>query len=176
MKKIIFSGLILISLAFGLGAAGLDNSAQAGTGEDSFSDSVFIPLVRASGGLNISGRVTDHQGKPVEEVTIYDHNGNQAETDQDGEYLLKGLNPGKYALAPIKDGLLFSPTVKEVQLISSDSVQDFQALAACNDLITNGGFETDEAWQLPVTVYTAAYSTAEAHSGTRSVRTDRVPE
>ncbi len=155
MKKILFSGLILISLAFGLGAAGLDDSAQAGTGEDSlsesFSDLVFIPLVRASGGLNITGRVTDHQGNPVEEVTIYDHTGKQAETDQNGEYLLKGLGPGNYALAPMKDGLLFSPTVKEVQLTSSNSVQDFQALAACNDVITNGGFETDEAWQLPVT-------------------------
>jgi hypothetical protein len=175
MKKILFSGLILISLAFGLGATGLDHTAQAGTGEDSLSESlsesVFIPFISTSSGLNISGRVTDPQGKPVEDVTIYDHNGNQAETDQEGEYLLKGLNPGKYALAPMKDGLLFSPTVKEVQLTSSDSVQDFQALAACNDLITNGGFETDEAWQLPITEYTAAYSTAAAHSGSRSVRT-----
>jgi hypothetical protein len=175
MKKILFSGLILISLAFGLGATGLDDSVQAEIGEDflseSFTDSVFIPLISRSGGLNISGRVTDPQGNPVEEVTIYDHNGNQAETDQNGEYLLKGLDPGNYALAPMKDGLLFAPTFKEVQLTSSNSTQDFQALAACNNVITNGGFETDEAWQLPVTEYTAAYSTAAAHSGSRSVRT-----
>jgi hypothetical protein len=175
MKKALFSILILVSLALGLGFTGLDDSAQAGTGGDSLSEaqteSVFIPVVNFSGWFNISGRVTDPQGNPVEDVTVYDHTGHQAETDINGEYLLKGLIPGNYALAPMKDGLLFAPTVKEVQLTSINSRQDFQALTACSDVITNGGFETDEAWQLPVTEYTAAYSTAAAHSGLQSVRT-----
>jgi hypothetical protein len=112
MKKALFSILILVSLALGLGFTGLDDSAQAGTGGDSLSEaqteSVFIPVVNFSGWFNISGRVTDPQGNPVEDVTVYDHTGHQAETDINGEYLLKGLIPGNYALAPMKDGLLFA--------------------------------------------------------------------
>ena len=175
MKKSLFSVLILISLAFGLGFSGLDDSAQAGSGEDSLSavqsETVFLPVVNFTGWLSISGQVTDPYGNPVKDVTVYDHTGRQANTDQNGEYLLQGLTPGNYALAPMKDGLRFAPTVKEIQLTSTNSTQDFQALADCSDVIINGGFETEAAWQLPVTEYTAGYSTAAAHSGLQSVRT-----
>lgn len=43
--------------------------------------------------------------------------------------------------------------------------------ATCSDRLRNGGFETDEAWTLPITAYRAVYSTAQPHSGARSVRT-----
>lgn len=43
--------------------------------------------------------------------------------------------------------------------------------AACSEQLRNGGFETDEGWTLPVTAYRAAYSTAQQHTGDRSVRT-----
>jgi hypothetical protein len=38
------------------------------------------------------------------------------------------------------------------------------------DLVINGGFETDEAWNIPDTEYPAAYTTAAAFKGQRSMR------
>lgn len=42
---------------------------------------------------------------------------------------------------------------------------------ACENLIINSGFENDQAWEIPATMYTAGYSTAKAHNGSRSMRT-----
>lgn len=42
--------------------------------------------------------------------------------------------------------------------------------SACTERLRNGSFETDDGWSLPVTAYRAAYSTAQQHSGNRSVR------
>jgi YVTN family beta-propeller protein len=41
----------------------------------------------------------------------------------------------------------------------------------CEERLANGGFETNDAWQIPVTAYSAGYSTAVVHSGRRSLRT-----
>jgi len=38
------------------------------------------------------------------------------------------------------------------------------------DLIVNGGFECDEAWVIPVTRYSAGYTTTVCHTGLRAVR------
>jgi subtilisin family serine protease len=38
------------------------------------------------------------------------------------------------------------------------------------ELIINGGFENNDAWVIPGTVYSAGYSTAIAHAGSRSMR------
>ncbi len=40
----------------------------------------------------------------------------------------------------------------------------------CTDLIVNGGFEDDGYWEMPITPHPAAYSTADRHGGSRSVR------
>jgi cell division septation protein DedD len=40
----------------------------------------------------------------------------------------------------------------------------------CAEAITNGGFENDGAWELPITGYPAAYTTEIVHSGSRSGR------
>jgi hypothetical protein len=40
----------------------------------------------------------------------------------------------------------------------------------CTEAIANGGFESDEHWEIPVTIYPANYTTAIAHSGNRSMR------
>lgn len=42
---------------------------------------------------------------------------------------------------------------------------------ACQDLITNGGFEDDGGWEIPVTEYTASYTTSNYYTGDRSMRT-----
>jgi hypothetical protein len=39
------------------------------------------------------------------------------------------------------------------------------------EAIVNGGFESDMGWYLPITEYTAGYSNALAHNGSRSLRT-----
>jgi hypothetical protein len=41
----------------------------------------------------------------------------------------------------------------------------------CSNLIVNGGFEVNFAWELPATEYTAAYSTDNFYTGLRSLRT-----
>ena len=43
-------------------------------------------------------------------------------------------------------------------------------VTACAEGIANGGFEYDGDWELPITEYTAGYTTAAAHSGSRSMR------
>ncbi|MEA3346108.1 MAG: cohesin domain-containing protein [Chloroflexota bacterium] len=45
----------------------------------------------------------------------------------------------------------------------------YRADRACEELVENGGFETDEAWEIPDTAFSADYSD-EAHSGERSMR------
>jgi Leucine-rich repeat (LRR) protein len=40
----------------------------------------------------------------------------------------------------------------------------------CEEGIVNGDFEASSGWEIPITVYRAAYSTAEAHGGSRSMR------
>jgi len=45
----------------------------------------------------------------------------------------------------------------------------------CSEGLANGGFEETGAWTLPATLCTAGYSTAQAHSGARSMRTGLVP-
>ena len=42
---------------------------------------------------------------------------------------------------------------------------------SCSDYIVNGGFESSSGWELPLTVYSAGYSTSQAHKGSRSMRT-----
>jgi len=42
--------------------------------------------------------------------------------------------------------------------------------AACTERLLNGGFESDEGWSLPVTAFSAAYSTEQKHTSNRSVR------
>jgi hypothetical protein len=42
--------------------------------------------------------------------------------------------------------------------------------AVCEELIEDGGFEAVGAWEIPVTRYSAAYATAEVHTGSQSMR------
>ena len=47
--------------------------------------------------------------------------------------------------------------------------------AGCSELIANGGFEETAAWEILNTSYPAAYSTARAHGGSRSLRAGLEP-
>ena len=48
-------------------------------------------------------------------------------------------------------------------------------MGACTELVANGGFETAAAWTFAATGNPAGYSTAQAHTGSRSVRLGVVP-
>jgi 1-phosphatidylinositol phosphodiesterase len=83
-------------------------------------------------------------------------------------------------LSPSCDpGMLVTGTPYYWQVIATDEHSATTAgpvwafattLRTCEDGIGNGGFEVDGEWELPVTAYRAAYSTAEAHGGSRSMR------
>lgn len=49
---------------------------------------------------------------------------------------------------------------------------------SCPDMLVNGGYETSGGWTLPSTTYSARYTTARFHSGTRSLQAgiDGVPD
>lgn len=68
-------------------------------------------------------------------------------------------------IASLMVGIVFMVTSLQTQ------VRLQAAAATCSDHLRNGGFETDDAWNLPITAYRAAYSTAQQHTGARSMRT-----
>jgi hypothetical protein len=43
-------------------------------------------------------------------------------------------------------------------------------VSGCIEAVRNGGFEATSDWEIPATTYPATYSTAQAHSGARSMR------
>jgi len=49
-------------------------------------------------------------------------------------------------------------------------------ISACTEAVDNGGFEGNSAWTFPITESTAAYSSAQAHSGARSARFGLLPD
>ncbi len=175
MKKsfLIFLVLLLITTGLALTSSSTTGLAQTSDESDpnSFSEQVFIPMVKLTRTYNIQGQVSGPDGQPVGGVSIIDQAGRQTFSNADGTYNLKGLVAGKYALAAQKDGLLFNPTATEIEKLSSDITLDLNAIAACDEAILNGGFEKDKAWQFPATTYTASYSTDAAHTGSRSART-----
>lgn len=66
---------------------------------------------------------------------------------------------------------LISPTLTKTRTPTPTSTPTRTPTLACYDGILNGSFETTSAWDLPITEYTAAYSTAKARNGARSLRT-----
>ena len=59
-------------------------------------------------------------------------------------------SPTKGAPAPSLSGLLYTP--------------------GCSEYVSNGGFETNDAWYIPLTAYSAGYSTVVVNCGSRSMR------
>lgn len=69
--------------------------------------------------------------------------------------------------------MLFAFVVAGVVLVLASLPQSALATAqntVCSERFLNGGFESNQAWNLPVTAYRAAYSSEQKHSGLQSVR------
>ena len=178
----LFSALVIATnVAFS--SSGLERAGQPlrlplslNTGTPAFDlnsgPSLFLPLIAQSQGqFSVSGKVSDQQDRPVSGVEVVDQTGRSVITGQDGSYLMEGLSSGEHALAPSKNGLVFSPAMQDVDLPGNAGPVDFTAITACTEAVTNGGFEKDTGWDFPITPYSADYSTAVVHKGSRSART-----
>jgi hypothetical protein len=161
-----FISMILL-LTFGIVVArAQDGQTQAG-------QSVFIPIVvnNPHSGHLITGRVVSQQNVPMAGVTIRTDKGQTTVTDQHGEYSLDDLKGDTYTLTPSLGGIVFSPASTSVVVPPDVEKLNFTAVVACSEAIINGGFEDNSGWDIPITEYTAGYSSSEAHSGSRSMRT-----
>lgn len=132
---------------------------------------IFMPIISRFPVYALTGQVMNFQGAPVAGVNILDKSGRSATTDANGNYSLGGLGDGSYALAPGKSGLVFSPSVASVNLPGGTAPLNFNAYQQCPNFVVNDSFETDQAWQRPVTPYRANYTTEAAHTGVRAMRT-----
>ena len=163
-KPIIGIVIIVMLLAVGIIAV------QAQEGQPQADQTIFIPVVN-NGGHKISGRVLNPQNVPLSGVTIQTNHGQSVVTDKNGAYSFYRLSEGNYTLEPSMGGIIFSPPSSSV-VVPPDLVSlNFTADVVCSDLLQNGGFESNSDWDFPITEYSAAYSNAEAHSGSRSART-----
>jgi hypothetical protein len=166
IKFIIGFGCVILLLSAGIIAV------KAQDGQPYSGPSVYIPVVsRGYVGHEISGKVISQQNVPISGVKIQTNRGQSVITNAKGEYALEGLAEGTYTLTPSLAGTFFSPPSSSV-VVPPDAVKlNFTADVACSEALINGGFESNSAWEFPVTAYPAGYSTAYAHGGNRSART-----
>jgi len=134
---------------------------------------IFLPHIQrdAPSKYTISGQVVSPENIPIAGVTIRTDEGQSAVTDESGRYTLDGLRSDVYTLSPELGQAVFSPESSSVVVPPSLTELDFTAFMACSEAIVNGGFETNDGWVIPVTEYSAGYTTLEAYSGSRSMRT-----
>jgi len=141
---------------------------------------------------SISGKVVDNMSIPVSGITISGGGAGTTTTNASGDYTLS-VPAGTYTLTPSTSliGVAFKPSVLVVTVPPSAVNQNFTMgpITGCTDIIKNGNFESNTDWYLPITKFpagmksptindvelmeaaTAAYSSDEVHSGSRSLRT-----
>lgn len=132
---------------------------------------VYLPMLNYNSYYGLSGKISDSRNTPLAGVKVVSNEGYSTVTGSDGSYSFQGLTSGDYSFAPEKNGMVFAPAVIDASLPGGVQSANFNAQLACADAVINGSFETADAWELPVTEKTATYTTAAAHTGTRSLRT-----
>ncbi len=95
----------------------------------------------------------------------------------DGSVLI-GQGFSFFAYLPIIWNNLVSPptpvptvTVTPTGTVTVTATPSETPIPTCSNILLNSGFENKTGWELPITNYTAGYSTARAHNGTYSMRT-----
>ena len=73
----------------------------------------------------VAGKVIYGDGSPISDVTISAGGGNEATSNNIGEYTLEDLAPGIYSLTPPKSGYSFSPTSIEITVPPNADEVDF---------------------------------------------------
>jgi hypothetical protein len=153
-KKLFETGYALLSLilllAFGFMVA------RAQQGQTQSGQTIFIPIIynNPTAGHIITGRVVNPQNVPISGVTIRTDQGKTAQTDQNGDYSLNGLNDGIYTLTPSLGGIVFSPASSAVVVPPDVNKLNFTADVVCSEAIINGGFEGNTGWDIPITKHT----------------------
>ncbi len=177
MKKFFQILLILSLLLIGVFASpqsakgSLPNGDAEPTVPLDLPNKVFLPAVLGPQSTYlVSGQVTGPDDVPLAGATIYDGTGMIAVTDQNGLYQI-ALPEGPNALAPEKDGYIFTPSMVDINVSSNLIGQDFSASAVCAQGIVNGDFEASEWWTSPSSPVPAVYATDKFHSPIRSART-----
>jgi len=84
-------------------------------------------------------------------------------------------SPTRTPTATATTTLALSPTATPTRTATTTRTPTPMATAtptpgACQELLVNGGFEANTGWIMPNTAYPAAYTTARAYSGSRSLR------
>lgn len=133
---------------------------------------LFLPLIMRQTGNSLSGEIKDLQGNPVQDVEVSLNGIYRTTTNQNGNYTLPSLDPGNYQVHLVKDGYYFPDDETEVVIAEGSNAVNFMAAAlnGCSELIKNGSFEKDRVWNILGSKYPAAYSTAKALWGVRSMR------
>ena len=171
MNKKLFDiayALISLVLLLSFGSA----VAKAQEAQTHSSQSVFIPIVENNPhyGHQITGQVVNQQNVAMAGVTIRTDKGQIAKTNSYGEYTLNDLTSDTYTLTPSLGGITFSPATTTVVVPPDVEKLNFTAQVVCSEAIVNGGFENNSGWDIPITEYPAGYTSSEAHSGSRSMR------
>ena len=113
--------------------------------------------------FSVAGQVTDETGNPLSGVVLSSGAGLTTTTDVDGSYIME-VTKGDYSVAALKNGVGFLPSAMDLVDVKENVTNlDFTG-AECVDLITNGGFDTDEWWTLQNAVF------GDVISGTRSLK------
>lgn len=149
-------------------------STNEATIPPSATDVDFICVSDAAGNF-ISGRILDSENQPVEGVTIADpFRGYHAYSNSGGYYTLASIPSGNYHLVAYKEGYTCTALfANPIGVPPSSAGKNFQCVqtAGCTDLVVNDGFEMRYGWEIPITEYTAGYTTQLAHTGNSSMRT-----
>ncbi len=166
-KNVLQVGYVLFNLIFLLGVGMIIVKAQEGQ------KSVFIPIINNGSAAvhTITGKVVNLSNQPMAGVTVRTDKGQAGITDQAGKYTIGGLAKGNYTLTPSLGSTVFTPASSSVVVPPDVQMLNFTAVTQCAQVIVNGGFEGDSGWEIPSTEYLAGYSSAQAHSGSRSMRT-----
>lgn len=138
-----------------------------------YADDVALEICPHTSAYSISGRVATAGNSPVAGVSLATNTGRTATTDANGNYQLVNLPSGSYILTPTKSTYVFDPVNRTVSTPPNSSGQDFTASIPpnCYEEVSNGSFETNSAWNLPITAYPAGYATEHTRTGVRSIRT-----
>lgn len=163
-----------IYLQFGTFNNGYDGNTSM------YVDDVSVEVCDYTASTNtIAGKVSYSDGVPASGVTLSTNTGLVTSTDSAGNYSFSSLPDGTYTITPSKTGFSFTPGSVSVTVPPDQLTQNFTAnlTAACYQEFANSDMETDTAWVIPVTEYTAGYTAAWSNNGARSMRTGiAIPE
>jgi hypothetical protein len=155
---------LLLSVAGVMPAAGQEQPGVNPTPQAPTKDNkIYLPFTMKNfQSFSVEGQVTDETGNPLPDVVLSSGAGLTTTTGVDGSYVME-VGKGDYSVAALKNGVGFLPPAMDLNVKENVSSLDFTG-TGCAQLITNGGFDTDEGWTLNNATF------GDVISGTRSLR------